>query len=306
MEYDRSKEIFAFYNVENLLLPDAPPVHSADPTISGLRNWDDRKYRQKLNKIAHVAELISASEGVLPMLFGVAEIQGEKALTDVLELPFFKAFRAVHFPSADKRGIDVALLYDPEKVEILSSKTIRLTEESGQVFDTRDILHVRLGFCNEIFNAYVLHFPSRKDKDANFGLRENLVRRLAADIAQNSNSEAVILMGDFNCNPDDKMLLPIFENNSGKQIFNPFADLYTNGIYSTFHNKSGQTFDQIMLSEHFQQSDFPLKFTAAKVFSHEKLRSSNRKLAQRPARTYAGKRYLGGYSDHFPVITVLN
>ncbi len=227
MEYDRSKEIFAFYNVENLLLPDAPPVHSADPTISGLRNWDDRKYRQKLNKIAHVAELISASEGVLPMLFGVAEIQGEKALTDVLELPFFKAFRAVHFPSADTRGIDVALLYDPEKVEILSSKTIRLTEESGQVFDTRDILHVQLGFCNEIFNAYVVHFPSRKDRDANFGLRENLVRRLAADIAQNSNSEAVILMGDFNCNPDDKMLLPIFENNSGKQIFNPFADLYT-------------------------------------------------------------------------------
>jgi hypothetical protein len=35
-------ELFSFYNVENLFLPDPKPVHKLDPTRSGLRNWDER------------------------------------------------------------------------------------------------------------------------------------------------------------------------------------------------------------------------------------------------------------------------
>ncbi|HPZ26331.1 MAG TPA: endonuclease, partial [Kaistella sp.] len=62
-----SKELIAFYNVENLFLPDPPPVHKLDPTISGLRNWDEKRYSNKLFKISHVFQLIKESENALPM-----------------------------------------------------------------------------------------------------------------------------------------------------------------------------------------------------------------------------------------------
>jgi hypothetical protein len=39
-------ELFSFYNVENLFLPDPKPVHHLDPTKSGLRNWDEKRYKK--------------------------------------------------------------------------------------------------------------------------------------------------------------------------------------------------------------------------------------------------------------------
>jgi hypothetical protein len=71
------KELIAFYNVENLFPPDPPSVHKLDPTLSGLRNWDEKRYRNKLFKIAHVFQLILDEEGVLPMLVGLSEVQGQ-------------------------------------------------------------------------------------------------------------------------------------------------------------------------------------------------------------------------------------
>ena len=61
MNNNEKKELIAFYNVENLFPPDAPQIHRLDPTISGFRNWDDRKYQNKLYKIAHVFNLIGSS-----------------------------------------------------------------------------------------------------------------------------------------------------------------------------------------------------------------------------------------------------
>ena len=46
------QELVAFYNVENLFSPDPLAVHPLDPTPSGLRNWDERRYRNKLQKVA--------------------------------------------------------------------------------------------------------------------------------------------------------------------------------------------------------------------------------------------------------------
>ncbi len=72
-------ELFAFYNVENLFLPDPPSNHRLDPTNSGLRNWDERKYRDKLFKISHVFQLMKEETGILPCMIGLSEISGRKS-----------------------------------------------------------------------------------------------------------------------------------------------------------------------------------------------------------------------------------
>jgi len=80
MENFLKKELVMFYNVENLFSPDPKPKHFLDPTISGLRNWDERKYQNKLRKIANVFRLIEEKEEVLPMIVGLCEVNNEEVL----------------------------------------------------------------------------------------------------------------------------------------------------------------------------------------------------------------------------------
>lgn len=120
-----TEDLVAFYNVENLFLPDAPPAHKLDPTPSGLASWDDRKYQNKLLKIAHVFHLMQEREGSLPVLLGISEVQGRKPLEDLVKLsPFENEYGIVHYESMDERGVDVALLYKKSSVEIISSEPI--------------------------------------------------------------------------------------------------------------------------------------------------------------------------------------
>ena len=82
---------------------------------------------------------------------------------------------------------------------------------------------------------------------------------------------------------------------------NPYVELYKNRMFSTFHHKQGLLFDQIILSQDFYTLSSVLEFKEAGVFSHESMKSKDKKFLGRPFRTYAGTRYLGGYSDHYPV-----
>lgn len=306
-----AKELIAFYNVENLFSPDPPQVHKLDPTLSGLRNWDERRYQNKLFKIAHVFQLIQEAENTLPFLIGLSEIQGQKPLEDLIAMePFNSNFGVVHYDSMDERGVDVALLYDKSKVEIISSEPItyffEIEDNNPANYDTtRDVLFCKVKYLGEIINVFVLHLPSKREKDVNKPKRDyimNDVRQKVSDIIS-EKKEAVIICGDFNENPTDDNLIKLqYDYNSEKIMTNPYLDLYQKQNFSTYHYKDGLLFDQIILSPQFFATDFPLKFAAAKVFNHIKLSNYDKKFAGRPFRTYAGTRYLGGYSDHFPVI----
>lgn len=311
---NESKELIAFYNVENLFSPDPPQVHKLDPTLSGLRNWDKRRYQNKLFKIAHVFQLIQETENTLPFLIGLSEIQGQKPLDDLVAMePFNSNFGVVHYDSMDERGVDVALLYDKNKVEIISSEPItyffEIEDENPSNYDTtRDVLFCKVKYLGEIINVFVLHLPSKREKDVNKPKRDYIMRDLREKVVQliNQQNEAVIICGDFNENPIDENLMNLqYDYNSEKKLINPYIDLFENQKFSTFHYKDGLLFDQIILSDKFFIGDFVLKFSEAKIFNHLKLTNYDKNFAGRPFRTYAGTRYLGGYSDHFPVITEL-
>lgn len=308
-----NEEFISFYNVENLFTPDPPPVHKLDPTASGLNNWDERKYQNKLFKIAHVFQLMQESEGKLPLFIGVSEIQGDKPLQDLLALePFSNNFGIVHYESMDERGVDVALIYDKTKIEILSSEPISyfftVEKQDYDYYDTtRDVLYCKVKYENAVIHVFILHLPSKREKDVNKPKRDYILADLNTKVKNLivSEKESVIILGDFNENPDEENLSNfLYDDEHNKILMNPFLDLYKSGNFSTYHYKSGLLFDQMILSTNFLQQNFPLAFKESKVFNHEKLRSWDKKFSDRPFRTFAGTRYLGGYSDHFPILTV--
>ncbi|HEX7870637.1 MAG TPA: endonuclease, partial [Chryseobacterium sp.] len=283
--------------------------HKLDPTISGLRNWDDRKYRTKLSKITHVFRLMKEENGVLPAIIGLCEISGKKVLEDLVQLdPFSSQYGIAHYNSLDERKVDVALLYDKSKVEILDSEAItfffEIVDNNPDNYDTtRDVLFAKLKCKGELMNVFVAHLPSKREKDINQPKRNfimNEIRNRILNIMK--DNEHVILCGDFNQNPDDENIINILYDDSQKRIMhNPFQRLFSSKKYSTFHYKSGLLFDQIMLSDSFFEAGAALYFQEAKVFNPESISTRNRGFEGRPFRTYAGTRYLGGFSDHFPV-----
>lgn len=314
MDHPRTKELVAFYNVENLFPADSPQVHRLDPTNSGLRNWDDRKYQNKIFKIAQVFDLIQETEGVLPMIIGFSEIQGQKPLEDLIKMPPFNSnYGVVHYDSMDERGVDVALIYNKSKIEILSSEPITYFFEFegknlGKYDTTRDVLFCRVKYLSEIINFFVLHLPSKREKDINRPKRDYILQELRERIIniQKNSNEPVIICGDFNENPDaENIENVVYDDQFNKILTNPYLKLFKNNIFSTFHYKSGLLFDQMILSNSFFENDSLLQFKEAKVFNHDKLMNKDEAFKGRPFRTYAGTRYLGGYSDHFPIIIEL-
>jgi len=307
-------ELFAFYNVENLFLPDPARVHRLDPTKSGLRNWDERKYRDKLFKISHVFQLMKEEAGVLPCMIGLSEISGRKVLEDLVEMqPFNSEYGIVHYNSMDERKVDVALLYNKSKIEILDSEAItfffEIEDKNPENYDTtRDVLFSKVKYKEEIINIFVAHLPSKREKDVNQPKRNFILNEIRSKILKiiNVDKENVILCGDFNENPNDENLIKIlFDDTHQKVLENPFQELFSTENYSAFHYKSGLLFDQILLSKSFFKENNTLSFYDAEIFKPEKIRSRDKMYSERPFRTYAGTRYLGGYSDHFPVFVAL-
>lgn len=307
-------ELFAFYNVENLFLPDPAPVHRLDPTKSGLRNWDERKYRDKLFKISHVFQLMKEETGVLPCMIGLSEVSGRKVLEDLARTePFNSEYGIVHYNSMDERKVDVALLYNKSKIEIIDSEAItfffEIEDENPENYDTtRDVLFSKVKCKEEIINVFVAHLPSKREKDINQPKRNFILNEIRNKILSlvNTDKENVILCGDFNENPDEENLRNLlYDDHHQKILENPFEDLFSTKNYSAFHYKSGLLFDQILLSQSFFTGNKGFSFQDARVFKPEKIRSRNKMYSERPFRTYAGTRYLGGYSDHFPVFVVL-
>jgi len=303
-------ELFSFYNVENLFLPDPRPNHKLDPTISGLKGWDERKYKNKLQKIAHVFQLIKEQKGMLPFMIGLSEISGKKVLEDLVQMePFNSEYGIVHYNSQDERKIDVAMLYDKNKVEMIESEAITFFFENKNTENcdtTRDVLFSVMKYKEKIINVFTAHLPSKREKDINRHKRIFILNEIRKRILNLVNAgEHVILCGDFNENPDDENLVKILYGNSQEKVMeNPFQQLFSTGNYSTFHYKSGLLFDQIILSESFKE-DNVLSFQGAEIFRSEKISSRDKNFRGRPFRTYSGTRYLGGYSDHFPVFVTL-
>ena len=308
------QQFAVFYNLENLYSVDYLITTKNGNRVPALKNWTEKRYQNKIHKIAHVFELVKEDKGQLPFLIGVSEIQGEQPLQDLLKLePFSGNFGYVHYDSMDERGIDVALLYDRNEIEIISSEPIsfffEIVDENPENYDTtRDVLYCKFKYRGELLHTFVLHLPSKRDQDINLPKRKYILNEIKERIVGLTKEQggAVMILGDFNDNPNSENVQNFLNvPDSQTRLFNPFSQVYQDRIFSNFHSKFGLLFDQIIISKEFFDGVFPLQFRKAEVFKPMKIMDWDKRFHGRPFRTYAGTRYIGGYSDHFPVIMSL-
>lgn len=301
-----NSELMMFYNVENLFPPDDK---DSEIKSSGFRNWDEYKYNLKIRKLSNVFRFIEEDYGLLPSVIGLAEIGAGSVLEDLVnENSPIHNYEIIYQQSHDSRGLSVALLFDKKKYSLLQFRTLQFQIDDNSEFDTRDILHAELLFEEKKLHILVCHLPSKRDRDIKKDHRNYILEQLHKTIQDlTDKKEPVILMGDFNENPDAEELQQLLlDNNGTKMLSNPFEALYLNKQFSTYHGKKGVGFDQILYTEDLLLKQLNLQIISAEVYNTPQLRNKDRKHSNYPMRTYSGSRYMGGWSDHFPVVLRLN
>lgn len=302
-----------FYNLENIFdTQDDPRTLDDDFTPKGPKRWTKKRYQRKLRKLAGtVHKLGKMTSGGIPAIIGVAEVENRTVLQDLITTKPLNGYSIgiAHHDSPDERGIDTALLYDRDCFELSHSEAIPLLvyNEEGVRDYTRDILYVTGKLNGEELHVFVNHWPSRRR-----GAEETEARRLTAsetltgfvmDLYKKKAKPNILIMGDFNDGPDAKSIQQL---KNKLELYNPMENLASPERGSANYRRTWSLFDQILISHSlFNYQKGTHSFTHANIFDAHFLKEWKGRYRGNPFRTYVGKKYLGGYSDHFPVYVQL-
>ncbi len=308
------KHTIGFYNIENLFdVYDDDFTRDDDFLPTSEKRWTVKRYRNKLRKIGFVISNIGQEETKKhPAILGLAEVENADVLTDLVNSKHIEDFKYkfVHYDSPDERGIDVALLYDDTVFKVAHSETfsLELFDEDGKIDHTRDILLASGLFEGLELHILVNHWPSRRSGDNETEYKRMKASSKLSEIITNikgKNPNAkIVVMGDFNDDPASNSIKQLV-NDQG--LFNPMNTLLSQDRGTTSYKNKWNLFDQILITHNFfERKSKTLRFLKANIFDEDFLKLYDGKYKGNPYRTYVGKRYKGGYSDHFPVYMIVS
>ena len=285
--------IVYFWNVENFFAPGAFPGHE----------WSKGRFYAKCNAVAKTLCLAADAYGGLPDIVGFAEVGDASVLKALLgATPLRKLdYSFVHYDSPDRRGIDCALLYRRNRFRLLSSKPCHLYDSTGAVMATRDILLAvletkgnaglddgRPGGQPDTLAVLVNHHPSKVG--AGSGDRRGIAMarlHFLADSLQTAGVSRIIAIGDFN-----DAVLPAAGVVSGLPAISAPEPPGTIKFQGRWEKIDGcPLLEGARAEEH--------------VFAPQCLLERDSHGGEKPRRTFSGPRYLGGVSDHLPVVFII-
>ncbi len=305
-----------FYNVENLYdTIDDPVVKDSMFTPEGSKHWTMERY---LKKISDVGEVLSKAAGELPAIIGVAEIENDGVLVDLLSKSLLKNknYAFVHEHSPDSRGIDVAFIYDRDVFEYVEHESFKVEFEWNRAIKTRDILRVTGNLNGERIHFVINHWPSR-----NKGIRETeekrlhtagYVRRKLEHIFEDEDQPNIVVMGDFNDEPDNDSIQVVLRSKpyidiEWDEFYNVMTEEYARGKGTNTYENEWLMLDQFHLSKPLLDPDngLTLRVQHSHIYNKGDVIFNFRNGFSKPNETYTGDTYHGGYSDHLAIWMVL-
>lgn len=309
----------AFYNIENLFDTEDDPDNPGDDEFlpGSAYNWTQDKYEKKLDNIARVISRLGREYCPWgPAVIGVSEVENRKVLEELVKRPAIAAMglEIVHQDSPDRRGIDVALLYNPKLFKVTGYSVSPYRNENDPEYVSRDQLWVSGLLAGEKMHVSVNHWPSRS------GSRSSVLREAAAanvkvvvdSLYRDDPNAKIFIMGDLNDDPVDRSIRVVLDAKRSVNevkaggLYNPMWRLYSQGIGSLAYQGKWSLFDQIIVSYPLLGNDYSeLRFWRAEVFNKDFLIQPEGPNKGYPHRTFSNNTFINGYSDHLPVIVYL-
>jgi len=326
---DRRQLTIAFYNLENLFHPsDDPLKFDDDRTPEGADRWTYEKYQAKL---ANMAKAIADIGPVIPSILGLCELENRQVLQDLLRQEALSTidYGIIHYESPDLRGVDVGLLYRKSHFNPRNSVSIVVplyNEEKDKPLWTRDQLLVEGDLFGKPIYFIVNHWPSRsggKQRSAPRRMSAAKVTKRVTDSLLRINPQSqIVIMGDFNDNPDDPSIKKVIQSSSNysrdqlrnsangdskedTDFYNPLEKMYSAGFGSLAFRDQWFLFDQIILTHNFSAKNSNWGLKSAAIHKANYLVTPNGRFKGYPFRSMQGSKFTGGFSDHFPVYITL-
>lgn len=287
----------AFSHCDSLLVVSWNVENFLDPRTDSTGRYTTARLRTKCNAISKTLLLIASRHGRLPDAVALMEVGDRYVLERLLrDTPLYKLdYSIVHYDSPDRRGIDCALLYRRSTLRLLRSAPKHLYDSTGAIMSTRDILVAEF----EGLDILVNHHPSKvgvasgPKRAIAWARMRYLMDSLAcsgsfleppeeyAGSGQSKKSagcgRAILAVGDFN---DD-----LWPHEGPRTAFE--GTIKYNGTWEK-------------IDGFFSAGPISVIET---VFSDSLLSEEDKNYGgTKPRRSFSGPRYIGGISDHYPLI----
>ena len=268
----------------------------------GSYHWTRSRYWLKVNHIAQELAACGGPEMQMPGLIALCEVENDSVLTDLTRRSLLRkmGYEYLMTHSPDARGIDVALVYKPQTFVLVCSYALRVPLVK-HMRPTRDILYASGRIISgDTLHVFVVHAPSRLGGEVAsrpFRMQVAKILCLAIDSLKALNADArIIVAGDFNDYTSGKSLSFICTHGMTDVSAQALGRNGAKGTYR-YHGEWG-SLDHILVSNSL------LKAVAECYVADEPflLEDDEKYGGKKPRRNYLGPKYLGGFSDHLPLV----
>lgn len=321
----------AWWNVENLFSIENDPNRSdkLQRTLTGeLKGWNQTVLNKKLAQLASIISQMNGNTG--PDILGVCEVENANVLALlVAQLSTLgRNYKVVHSDTKDRRGIDVAFIYDNAKFKVKAAEVFNhfILRRNA----TRDLLQVNF-YTKPSNNRLVLignHWPSRRGGEQ----ASEPYRIIAAEtlaywheriLEIHLADQAILAMGDFNDEPFNRSLVEYAlservekrvksKRSRNPYLFNLMWPFMGQGLGTHYYSGLPGMLDQFLVNRPVLRSDSPFEISSNPIeilkFPEMVIASGKNKGGpRRYGRPSASSQYdPDGYSDHFPIgMTIL-
>ncbi len=309
----------ASWNLENLFDTVNDSLKEDEEFLPGsVKDWTAERLDKKLSNLARVIH--SMNDGRGPDILGVVETE-HQAILDRMNDKFLPDinYKTAYIESPDNRGIDNGLIYRSDKFHVLSvtGDTIHLADG----YPTRLILNVDLlTSTGDTIYIFENHWPSRRggesESEKNRIAAAEVLKKNTDEILSNNPKSLILIMGDFNDEPTNNSILntlkaqPVLcDTIPGKlpeikpnELYNLAYGAYNEGLGTYKYKNDWNMLDQIIVSDELL-TGVKIHYICGtfSIYKPDFLVTHSGKYEGTPFPTYGGNKYLGGYSDHFPV-----
>jgi predicted extracellular nuclease len=311
----------ASWNLQNLFDTINDPQKNDEEFLpEGEMHWTADRLDKKLYNLARVIRSMNHGSG--PDLLGVCEVENQ-AVIDTMIKKYLSdlSYKSAYLESPDKRGIDNGLIFKSNKFKLLNVQADTVHLSGG--WPTRLIFGVNLLLnSNEKLTVFVNHWPSRSggqlESEPNRIEAAKTLRSAVNRIFKIEPDAKIFIVGDFNDDPVNVSVLetlkayPLrcdsttldYEIKSDGELFNLSYETYESGSGSYKYKDTWNLLDQIIVSGSLingEEINYICK--SFEVYKPDFMVTRSGEYQGTPFPTYGGRKYLGGYSDHFPVIS---
>ncbi|UFK98900.1 endonuclease/exonuclease/phosphatase family protein [Kaistella faecalis] len=295
-----------------------------DFTANSGKNWNAEKYNQKMANVSKVlSELGRQYTNDNPAVIGLVEVENRQVIEDLIKQPALAKsnYGIIHHNSYDARGVDVGLIYQKGRFVVTDhyEKEIKTFNDDGYRSYTRGVLVVKGLLDGEKYAFFVNHWPSRSGGEA-----RSYPRRAAAATVLKTEMDRLraedpsiklVAMGDFNDDPVSPSIRKVLgavgeptQLSDQSPYYNLMNKMYKSGVATLGYRDAPNLFDQMIASKNLHSTEklsTGYSLFKTEVYAPAYLKNSEGQWKGYPLRSWDGDRFTNGYSDHFPVFTVL-